>query len=560
MPERTEAALTLWKAGEEYVPVHTFRGHRAAIREFVWRVRGDAGEGHGALHEAWQPDPRNRCLVLRLTEVGHVLCPRATVGSESAPSHSSQTVSQVPFSFRDPPILFPVAEVSKLFRRDEVDVDLEATAQQNFGGSVGFVPHMPTMSHYREHRSLSPLGWMQSVRLLKGGDNGLTSVSEEIAWLSARYHHGVEFEKVAFDYLGQLNFFADNSCTIALRGPWSESGALAFVRVRIVFPPGYPREASPRFEVQTTEMISATRREQISRSLDEIAAIRLAEHSPCLEECIRFLLGCSVAENGIDSLAPGFEDSDDEIPGSSSDAAHLAPDDRRLMTMVVDRGDANVPFPRMCGAVFGPDGKLAYFLSPLASAARRGVGVNTEEVPAVDSSEISGFGYCHPRSYETLEQYRALSMLAPRAGGLIRRINTDAGLTGSPDTASLYDGSSSYDEFDEINELTNIPSLYFKFRVGGLDVRICGSSEKKYFVELSGADPVTLCYRNADAARAHRRPDLSRIWQLAALVLTECVPRGLAVNCADSLAVPWNGGGRIEWAAHPLGTKLVEDL
>ncbi|CAG8737056.1 12564_t:CDS:2, partial [Cetraspora pellucida] len=111
--------------------------------------------------------------------------------------------------------------------------------------------------HRAERRTVSPLLWMQNVRMVKSSGEGHTD---------------------------------KGNYTISLKGPWSDSG-VAFIRINISFPQQYPDKAAPTFVIHKTGMISIMNRTHMSQILNRIAINHVSEKRPCMETCIRYLLG-----------------------------------------------------------------------------------------------------------------------------------------------------------------------------------------------------------------------------------------------------------------------------
>jgi hypothetical protein len=198
---------------------------------------------------------------------------------------------------------------------------------------------------------------------------------------------------------------ASRTCTITLHGPWSDTGS-AFLRITINFPPQYPDNTPPEFEIQKNSMISIFYRAHMAQDLNTLAAAYTAQKRYCLEPCLRYLLGETPSEDlahlrfGVGNAAgfspfaskganggaggpndhsgfgnwntsPGVNnaDSDDEMyvgSGFGVDADFGFQGKRVSMQsekgIIVDMSvkqsaDQNVPFPRLCGATFSGNGE-----------------------------------------------------------------------------------------------------------------------------------------------------------------------------------------------------------
>ncbi|ORX90285.1 hypothetical protein K493DRAFT_318085 [Basidiobolus meristosporus CBS 931.73] len=259
---------------------------------------------------------------------------------------------------------------------------------------------------------------------------------------------------------------------------------------------------------------------------------------------------------------------------------------RRLASVIADKDDQSVPFPRMCGAVFTGNDKLVYFFSSLRLP---NLGTMGSKPGKSKSSMKSSYTYVHPRSYDSLEQFKAVSRLPKRI--TTRRLEED----------TPYE-----DQDQDEDELLTIPSLFFKPKnlqptrgistaetpgdvalypgakqqssgnfVSTMDVSglLPINRELAPHYTLLGDDPVKVCRHNAKAALAHNRDDLFKVWSLAALILTECV--GSVENPAkiqglldeerahESMSSLIDGKRILEmsgWGGHPFGRVMVQSL
>jgi len=142
------------------------------------------------------------------------------------------------------------------------------------------------------------------------------------------------------------------SCTISLHGPWSGSG-VALIRINITFPPQYPDKVAPIFDIQKTGMISIMYRTHMSQILNRIDTSHVSQKRPCLEACIRYLLG-EYPQDGQERY--GRDDSDDENYIYSTRRTSY---DKNLIYILGDKDyDNNIPFPKLCGAKFCVTGNV----------------------------------------------------------------------------------------------------------------------------------------------------------------------------------------------------------
>jgi hypothetical protein len=136
-------------------------------------------------------------------------------------------------------------------------------------------------------------------------------------------------------------------CTVTLNGPWGETQSV-FIRITFQFPSEYPRSLSrsamPNIDLEKNPEIALKDRAYILRNLRKI---RLHTR-PCLEACLRFLLGMPDIYGRM--YGGGFDtDSDSEGEQRQSRSG--------IVSHLSNHAD-NVPMPRRCQGVFGPNGKV----------------------------------------------------------------------------------------------------------------------------------------------------------------------------------------------------------
>lgn len=89
------------------------------------------------------------------------------------------------------------------------------------------------------------------------------------------------------------------------------------------------------------------------KCLKDIARSCVSQNRPCLEACIRYLLGEHTQEDGQERY--GKDDSDDE---NYINATRRTSYDKNLNYILGDKEDYNVPFPKLCGTKFNASGNL----------------------------------------------------------------------------------------------------------------------------------------------------------------------------------------------------------
>ncbi|KAL1925163.1 uncharacterized protein VTP21DRAFT_46 [Calcarisporiella thermophila] len=559
MPQRMDNNLYLWNYRESTgKPAQVFSGHTDTVKEFVWRVRGgydsDVDDREFQL-VSWSKDRH-----LRLWPITDETYRALNYVKQASKAHTASSLSN--FSYRRPPPLndanatspSPAESTLRVLAGNRLATMSPLRTPVN--SSQSSYTAGPGNSMYKGRKFLSPLAWMQNIRVVKPAgdvrvsDTGAKShgLAEEISTLVHTLPN-VKFEDVNV---------SNRKCTISLYGPWSDSG-IAFLRVHVTFPAQYP-ERPASFDIQKTGMISMVNRAHLEENLSHIAAVHASERRPCLEACIRYLLGESQQKDEL------MEESDDDLFMSRKNT----PDEEH---MPQGRDDQNVPFPRMCGATFSAEGYLVCFFSPIRMHGKdtKGAGVKKTNGRLSTSPAIGFSNYTHSRSFESYEAYKALSRW-PQDIHIRRSARIGGGGGGGGESEA--DSVEEYEEDEEARML----SLIFKPKDVVLSGKMPGKGSRKGLRDMAGEnsaggranlgqrvtsinaagenssgmsmnhlgfavvvhnlkhwtpfsadlarkytllgdDPVQICMHNASVAKQCMRSDLERVWNLAALIL-----------------------------------------
>ncbi|KAJ3343652.1 hypothetical protein HDU93_007533 [Gonapodya sp. JEL0774] len=188
------------------------------------------------------------------------------------------------------------------------------------------------------------------------------------------------------------------------------------------------------------------------------------------------------------------------------------------------------------------------------------------------------------------------AVLNDQTAGTFESINTfgKPGTTGKSAGLENNAKSSSRSKRGSQASIESMPriTLGTVVRVADLDhlLTVSPSLAAKYV--HSGNSPVDVCLRNEAIARVSKRPDLARLWAMATIILTPCVPPSgttadssvcapafagiengpvtavgqrirfgkngdLAVDAMSASSWTWR---RVDWRSHPFGRRLVEKL
>ncbi|GES75763.1 WD repeat protein [Rhizophagus clarus] len=562
MPQRSEKNLYLWNKENLQTRIHAFEGHKDVVKEFVWRVKSDGDptiDNREFQLITWSKDKTLRFWPISdelLKAIGHER------GRPINPTDQIKQTGKSTFTFRDPPMnnhsISPTLSTSTSYpplriisgSRANTNIPFRPSGASAGGGNIK--GYMVAAGMLR--RSLL---WMQNVRMVKpSGEIGNTeyipeNMHEEIAVVSKKFSN-VEIEKL--DMQGR-------NCTISLHG-----SRHAFIRINVKFPPQYPNRVSPIFDIQKTGMISIYNRTRMLNILRDIARSCVSQNRPCLEACIRYLLGEHTQEDGQERY--GKDDSDDE---NYINATRRTSYDKSLNYILGDKEDYNVPFPKLCGTKFCASGKLVCFFSSLRSPDASN---NTR------NNEKTSYTYTHPRSYDSWEQYRMISQLPrpiTRYGG-----DDDDSYNEVDDDSNVLLSFHPYlknDLQDNVNP-SNSLALFQSTKWDRYAVHIYDFSEwmpisqklaKEYIIH--GDDPVEICKYNAQVAADNNRPDLKQVWVLASLILSPTKFKNslssdeiILTNKRREIGNEYDSfmskafHGFFELGFHPFGRSLVKDL
>ncbi|CAB5366960.1 uncharacterized protein OCT59_019952 [Rhizophagus irregularis] len=514
MPQRSEKNLYLWNKENLQTRIHAFVGHHDVVKEFVWRVKSDGDptiDNREFQLITWSKDKTLRFWPINdelLKEIGHER------GRSINPTDQVKQTGKSTSTFRDLPMnnhsISPTLSTSTSYpplriisgSRAITNIPFRPSGASAGGGNIK--GYMVAAGMLR--RSLL---WMQNVKMVKpSGEIGNTeyippNTHEEMAGVAQKFSN-VEFEKL--DIQGKY-------CTISLHG-----SRHAFIRINVTFPPQYPNKVLPIFDIQKTGMISIYNRTRMLKCLKDIARSCVSQNRPCLEACIRYLLGEHTQEDGQERY--GKDDSDDE---NYINATRRTSYDKNLNYILGDKEDYNVPFPKLCGTKFNASGKLVCFFSSLRSPDASN---NTR------NNEKTSYTYTHPRSYDSWEQYRMISQL-PRPITHYGRDDDDSYNEVDDDSNALLSFHSYLmsDLQDNANPSNNSLALFQSTKWDRYTVHMYDFSEwmpisqklaKEYI--LHGDDPVEICKYNAQVAADNNRPDLKQVWLLASLILGQSGP------------------------------------
>ncbi len=587
-------------------PVHSFPGHKGQVKEFLWRARGEVIDGID--HREFQLVSWGTDKELRLHRVDSDILEK--VGYENGKSF----ISNLNITRR--------GAVYRSFRDENVDLEYEedgpsspsfeptVSPSSRAGMNTISIPYAPAWSQganansrvEMQNRSgqrtdTNPIAWMRGVKI-SGWD--IETLGDEIT------HVGEKFTKVAFESVDVRR----RKATISLHGPWGADGASLFIRVDIKFPPDYPRDSVPTFNVQKTTAVSDQLASKIVAELQTISETYLSSKRGCLEGVVRYLLGESSLEESIAWIlgetaetvkSPtndhvGGDESSDEDEVGLSQSQELA-----ISSELIRPVNANVMVPRAreCGAVWAKDGRLVCFFP-------------TKKDKSAYSLENLGFKEMTrlSRTDNLFERFGRFdtSSPGPRVTGTIA--STDDGASEYSDDSEAETSSSSgssgilsglQHRFPTPQTWRSAGSLGFyrprstdnsqRSTVGGMTSRSSDAPQNVISIhDLSSILPakrelgrgyricgkvVDVCAHNAAVALDHGYYELARIWGLVKLILHQRrssrsppIPKNTgkashiqrkdsAIDLGSDALHPdhssRNTAGVVQWGDHPFG-------
>ncbi|KAF8581466.1 hypothetical protein K439DRAFT_1636189 [Ramaria rubella] len=296
-------------------------------------------------------------------------------------------------------------------------------------------------------------------------------------------------------------------CTLGLQGPWGESSSV-FIRVTFIFPREYPRSIAPQslphIDLEKNHLIPVKNRAFLLR---ELHALR--RKPPCLEACLRFLLGLpnkrGIAGRSIDTDS-----------GSSSEAEGGSTRPNRDASVAM-RGQTGLAEPRTSQGVFGPNGELVCF-SHMPLRMVRTMGRSISLSPSTASRAPRNTEQLNNTSGVLSDALRRLTAVAhdrqstpPVATGadedLLRTLESLA----QPKVHHVSETPQSADVLDSAFLLRPMRKSMVSIRdvseIAGLDKAIA------HEYAVSAIDAGSFCQYNAEIARAFGRADHERVFK-----------------------------------------------
>lgn len=323
MPKRGDTTLYLWDRrtqGDKPDPVATFPGHKGLVREFLWRTKGGEDE-HGCDARQFQLVTCSEDHQVKLWPIKEEIL--GALGHEmNKPIRFRLTRKGAVYkTFRKEPQINPEHE-----RFSALNPPLTTFCQKQVTRTAAWkrkAMGMGFMTSASGKRSSSDEGVKQSAsdwirRVQIGQEPTDNSISNSVAWniesLGTELSQvGHKFPDVEFESVN----IAERKCTISLSGPWGADNEIVFIRLHLVFPEEYPKSIAPQFELEETSGVSSDRRHDMTKKLGNIGSWYVRKGRPCVEGCLRYLVGEKAANAKWRVRREGDSDAESDTDSTS---------------------------------------------------------------------------------------------------------------------------------------------------------------------------------------------------------------------------------------------------
>ncbi|KAF2199140.1 hypothetical protein GQ43DRAFT_473907 [Delitschia confertaspora ATCC 74209] len=642
LPQRGSSALHLYDhVREDSHAVHQFHAHEetARVKEFLWRVRGsveDNIDNREFQLVSWGSDLHLHLHRIKPETLYNAIGYQKGQPVVGKPSRTRLGAAYV--TYRDEPVRgkraerksrpsdAPMGNLTSLLQKAALNgskASLQAgdqdrvtmTARQGRNTTRKVVNHIKWMEGVKIGERVTDSSGKLLPNLRDGAGtypwNDRDDLASEVRAVGSKYKK-VDFEKVNH---------TTRKITVSLNRPCGPDEKLAFLRITIHFPVGYPKASytgnehgdmektftPPIFELQkTTAAISQETLDDLRSDLQTLVNHYARQERQSLEAMVRLLLGerleTSMTLDPHDEDVPGLiaaadeEDSDDDDDEDDDEAENHG---AKTGTLAAINAGANVPYPKECSATFSASGMLALTRIPYQEPSSRFVNPSSR-----------GLGI-----FETFGRLRTKSPIREKQSAADDEWSDDED-NGSFVSSSTSSSTASSSEFDNGGprgkfqpplawQKTNLrfqskashPSSISARPVKPKSVISTLRSVAEFIpskrslaeeYDIFGDGP-SVCDHNAEVARKHGYEDLANVWELSKLILSNEVPLDilpqqhrreqvlvlarralvrikrkdsgldLQFDEADNVTNP-KLKGRVKWGHHPIATWLIPQL
>jgi WD40 repeat protein len=545
LPQQHDSSLYLFRRNTLTSPVYSFIGHTEPARDFVWRIKGiltnSTNLGSYYTHDfdlmgedfqlvTWGKDDTIRTWPIP-PEIP-ILCNHQPVDRSSLLARASKTHSRQ---------LSKGSPVSPLMSGSDC-----------FKPSPTLSVPSPQLSPHPSPR-LTVLPIISPVAKIENDFGGyFDDVAEDedeaivpdqtqlpISTPVSSTPHDLEYEIAHLSRICQVTR-SNDVLHIQLQTMFRDMSSI--VRMQVVIPEGYPF-IPPEFHIQRTPSLSIHTRYVLTTKLRSTASSLAAQGLPSIQTIIKSLV---VEENVQDDSSISASDYEDDVlePVAIPEQASMV---------------QNVPYPRLCGAVFSASGTLVSFRNALPHPSRTRFTTHTL-VTRNQQPVLQATNFTHqPKNMAMYIAYRSFLLERMQANKALEKVDSDHKLLESDEEDD--------DEWETKGEIA--PSLFWREATMGADVTIFLTLLNQYHTRrglekspgtvqlrdyslllpiskqlaeeyiMIGHDPLQICVHNAQVCMRHSRPDLAQLWSLAGLIVTRNQPQLLAPD-VDATQPPLN--------------------
>ncbi|KAI4197721.1 MAG: hypothetical protein LQ350_005739 [Teloschistes chrysophthalmus] len=612
MPQREDFDLHLYdrhpcEQSQEPHPmpmVHRFDGHEGQVKEFLWRARGsieDSKDSRDFQLVSWGSD-----RVLHLHRVDQeILCKVGYVRGQRVKRTIPFTRKHAVYrSFRVDPFI-AARDTAGLDQRYNHDPDLFDIP--GFSGLANTGMSMNSMSasgiwasggsrsvsmvgrKHRTHEGSDAISWMRGVKIGKretaqaGFEQSASSVLSPSLKASQPWdtfdslaeeitHLADTFSKVTFENIDMQS----RRIEISLHSHWGPEKVSTYLKCRVEIPLGYPTDAPPYPNVESTaglgdetilqitselQIIGDAFRDRKRHSLEAMLRYLLQEQS--CEECLSLLRAIpETSVLGADQLGD-ISSSDDEDEAEQQYAGIQAPGlDSSDGMLAGAKAQYNVPLPKACGALWAENGRLVCFFPPKSDKApsliRPLSGKTIEWSPKDRRSIFGGFGRFGSASPDTRQAFSDLETIYSGDSDFDETSQSSSGSSSSGDVGvsqmkwmpsiawrDTLQGSKYAGSIDEsqkssgANERTRSSTRSSKNFISLHDCAEILPAKRQLAVQYALGSETMSCLHNAAVARNCGELDLADVWDFVNLIIKDEVPldRTAVTGVRDSILV-----------------------
>ncbi|KAI1003583.1 hypothetical protein K3495_g4624 [Podosphaera aphanis] len=633
--------------------VHIFHSHgNSKVKEFLWRSRGSITEDGLDQREfqlvSWGEDNELRLQTVEpgiLAEIEHkkgsTAIPNLNITRKGAAYKTFRDVEKITTEKKAPTITGPqpTSSGSKVnILSTGMNMMYTTKKLKSYKGCpITRGAAMKAKAFNIEEEDQKKIGWMSGIKFNKPendidlqrrfsflhpdfdddrGWDGHESLHDEIIRIHKQLP-SIEFDNIDMD---------KRTIIVSTNGPWADDGSSINVTLTIIFPEDYPELKSPLFFVGKNSLMSVSTYLKLKRDVQKIADCSVIRSQGCLEMVLRYLLGefdleaCiyfkDIVYDADYSLA--LESSSDEEADCSTNTStaldqELDPNANGGITP--SNHNANVPLPRLCGALFSVNGLLVCFFPPKEDKVKSLLATLT----AQNNSRAKERPY-----FESFARLKNNNLLGQKAKSLSL---ASEGLTDS-DESNFSDTSNASDSDYSIQYSQPIFLRYLGGNVHrstrrgpptsdsqissgacttvGTTTGRRGPKPKNIIAFYSMADilpskmvlareyaifgdGLSVCKHNAIVAENHGYRDLADVWRYLVLILYNKVhvksldqtylqelkmatarhapPKNQSNDSSSAFGVSYNINtwfndflGRIKWESNPLAVDVIHDL